>query len=57
MSSLAFGPGGLTATSGVRSPLDMRCAGKPQVFSISLAKKTQDQKDLEKYSLVKIFSR
>lgn len=57
MSSLAFGPGGLIATSAVSYPLSRLCAGKPQMFSISLAKKPKTKKDLEKYALVETFSR
>lgn len=57
MSSLAFGPGGLTATSVVRYPLNRRCAGKPQVFLFSLAKTTKTKRTWKKYSLVEIFSR
>ena len=57
MSSPAFRPGGLTAISAVDYPLNRLCAGKPQMFSISLAKETKTKKDVEKYALVNIFSR
>lgn len=57
MSSLAFGPGGLTAISAVSYRLNRRCAGKPEVFLFSLAKTTKTKWTWEKYSLVEIFSR